>query len=107
MTKVTKQARSGGRKLAAILAVAAGVGGTLNVQGQTATLDTVGNIETLYTASYWSNNISPTNELAASWDYVAAKSGMRMPETQLEFTHFLARAGMRREKARQPPAVFR
>ena len=82
MTKVTTLARFGVRKLAVLLAATAGVGGALNVHGQTATLDTVGNIETLYTASYWSNNISPTNELAAGWDYVAAKSGMRMPEDQ-------------------------
>ena len=82
MTKVTKLARFGARKLAAFLVVAAGVGGALNVHGQTATLDTVGNIETLYTAAYWSNGISPTNNAAAGWDYVAAKSGMRMPENQ-------------------------
>ena len=81
MTKVTKQTRFG-RKLAAFLVVAAGVGGALNVHGQTATLDTVGNVETLYTAAYWSNGISPTDNAAAGWDYVAAKSGMRMPENQ-------------------------
>ena len=33
MTKVTEQARFGGRKLAAFLVVAAGVGGALNVHG--------------------------------------------------------------------------
>ena len=82
MTKVTKLARFGARKLAAFLVVAAGVGGALNVHGQTATLDTVGNVETLYTAANWSNGISPTDNAAAGWDYVAAKSGMRMPENQ-------------------------
>lgn len=56
---------------------------TLAVRGeQVATLDTVGNIETLYTASYWSNNISPTNELAAGWVYQAAQPAIRLPENQ-------------------------
>ena len=56
---------------------------TLAVRGeQVATLDTVGNIETLYTASYWSNNISPTNEQAAGWVYQAAKAGIRLPENK-------------------------
>lgn len=81
MTKMTKQTRFGvGRKLAALLATAAGVGGALNVHGQTATLDTVGNVETLYTAAYWSNGISPTDNAAAGWEYLAAKAPIRMPE---------------------------
>ena len=48
--------------------------------GQVATLQTVGNVETLYTASYWSNGISPTNDAAAGWDYVAETGSVRMPE---------------------------
>ena len=60
-----------------------GVGMVLAARGeQVATLDTVGNIETLYTASYWSNNISPTNEQAAGWVYQAAKAGIRLPENK-------------------------
>ncbi len=60
-----------------------GVGMALAARGeQVATLDTVGNIETLYTASYWSNNISPTNNAAAGWVYEAAKPAIRLPENK-------------------------
>ena len=60
-----------------------GVGMALAARGeQVATLDTVGNVETLYTASYWSNNISPTNELAAGWVYQADRAGIRLPDSK-------------------------
>ena len=60
-----------------------GVGMALAARGeQVATLDTVGNVETLYTASYWSNNISPTNELAAGWVYQADRAGIRLPDSR-------------------------